>query len=385
MNSVGRNDSAERQLVDRELFKEVIGHFATGVTIITARHEGTDYDLTANAVSSLSLDPPMLVVCIHKETGTCNAVSHSKVFTVNILRDDQGELAMQFAKPEPDKFRGTSVSYGELGEPFLENVLAHLECRVAEEVTGGTHSVFLAEVQSARAKEGDPLAYFRGQMGRFEDAADEEVYGRIRQQMLTRELPVGEPIDAGDLAERLDVPRQSVYYAMTKLSGEDLVSRESEEGEYVINPLDAEAFGEAIDARYMLEVAAAEQAIGNISDEEVAELRARAEATVPHVQNGRFVDFERYMETNAAFHEYLASLAKNDMLLASYRQLGVATTLLRTLRSHEAKDSMVQGHLDIAEAFEAADLEEAKRAIRRHAADSKDHGQRAIEKAGGRI
>lgn len=281
MNSVGRNDSAERQLVDRELFKEVIGHFATGVTIITARHEGTDYGLTANAVSSLSLDPPMLVVCIHKETGTCNAVSHSKVFTVNILRDDQGELAMQFAKPEPDKFRGTSVSYGVLGEPFLENVLAHLECRVAEEVTGGTHSVFLAEVQSARAKEGDPLAYFRGQMGRFEDAADEEVYGRIRQQVLTRELPVGEPIDAGDLAERLDVPRQSVYYAMTKLSGEDLVSRESEEGEYVINPLDAEAFGEAIDARYMLEVAAAEQAIGNISDAEVAELRARAEATGP--------------------------------------------------------------------------------------------------------
>lgn len=377
------NDT-KKEFVDQDLYRNVIGHFASGVTVITARHEDTDYGLTANAVSSLSLDPPMMLVCINRETGTRNAISHSKVFAVNILREDQGEVAMQFARPNPDKFRGMSVSYGELREPLLDDVLAHLECRVAEEVTGGTHSVFLAEVHSARAGEGMPLTFYRGQMGRFEDAADEKVYGQLRQQVLTRELPPGEQIDADDLAYRLDAPRQSVYYAMTRLSGEDLVSRTSE-GAYVINPLDAEGFGEALDARCMIEIGAAEQSIGDVSDEEVAELREKAEATVPYVEDGRFVDFERYMETNAAFHEYLVGLAKNDTLLASYRRLGVATTLLRTLHSYEAKDSMIRDHLGIAEAFEAADLEEAKRVIRRHAEDSKRHGQHAIESAGGRI
>jgi len=188
------------------LYRNVIGHFASGVTVITARHEDTDYGLTANAVSSLSLEPPMMLVCINRETGTRNAISHSKVFAVNILREDQGEVAMQFAKPNPDKFRGMSVSYGELREPLLDDVLAHLECRVTEEVTGGTHSVFLAEVHSARAGEGMPLTFYRGQMGRFEDAADEKVYGQLRRQVLTRELPPGEQIDADDLADHLDAP-----------------------------------------------------------------------------------------------------------------------------------------------------------------------------------
>jgi benzoate/toluate 1,2-dioxygenase reductase subunit len=106
---------------------------------------------------------------------------------------------------------------------------------------------------------------------------------------------------------------------------------------------------------------------------------------VPHIKDGRFVDFERYMETNAAFHEYLVGLARNDMLLASYRRLGLATTLLRTLHSQEARDSMTRDHLDLVEAFEAADLEQAKRVIRHHTEESKRHGQRAIESAGGRI
>ena len=378
------NDSNGRQLVDRDLFRDVIGHFASGVTVITARNEGIDYGLTASAVSSLSVEPPMMLVCINKETGTNNAISRSKTFAVNILREDQADVAMQFAKPQADKFRDVDVSYGELGEPLLEGVLAHLECRVAEEVTGGTHSVFLAEVQSARAEEGEPLAYFRGQMGRFEGAADEKVYHQIRHQVLIRELPLGQQIEAEDLAENLGVPRQSVYYAMTKLGVEDLVSRKSG-GTYFINPLDAEAFCEMLDARRMVEIGAAEEAVGNVSDDEVAELRAKAEATVPYMKDGRFTDFEAYMEANATFHLYQIGLAKNTVLLASYRQLGVATALLRTLHGYEADESQVRDHVQLAQAYDDADLEAAKRIIHRHTENAKAHGQRAIERAGGRI
>jgi flavin reductase (DIM6/NTAB) family NADH-FMN oxidoreductase RutF len=157
----------DTQLVDREVFRQVIGHFASGVTVITTRYEEVNYGLTASAVSSLSLDPPMVLVCINKRTGTPKVISTAKVFSVNILREDQQAIARQFAIPHPDKFRDIPIVYGELGVPLLSDALATIECRVVSEVTGGTHAVFLAEVQAAHAEEGMPLAYYRGRMGKF--------------------------------------------------------------------------------------------------------------------------------------------------------------------------------------------------------------------------
>jgi flavin reductase (DIM6/NTAB) family NADH-FMN oxidoreductase RutF len=164
--SVSRTNQHSR-LVDPERFRSVMSRFASGVTIITTRHEGIDYGLTANAVSSLSLDPPMLLICVNKASNTQKAIAQSQVFAVNILREDQSELARRFASTQPDKFEGQSISFGELGVPLLSDVLATIECRVTEIVSGGTHSIFLAEVQMAQATEEMPLTYFRGRMGRF--------------------------------------------------------------------------------------------------------------------------------------------------------------------------------------------------------------------------
>jgi flavin reductase (DIM6/NTAB) family NADH-FMN oxidoreductase RutF len=149
-------------------FRDVIGHFASGVTIITSRYGDEDFGVTANAVSSLSLDPPMLLVCLNRASRTQAAVSRSKAFSVNILNESQGDLAVRFATSETGKFRGVGVRYGELGNPLLDGALAHLECRVIEEVAGGTHAVFLAGVERAERFDGEPLAYFRGRFGRLE-------------------------------------------------------------------------------------------------------------------------------------------------------------------------------------------------------------------------
>lgn len=162
-----KTDQYHRRLVDRERFRSVMGHFASGVTIISTRHEGIDYGLTASAVSSLSLDPPMLLICVNKASNTRNAIEASGVFAVNILQENQSEVARKFATSGSDKFTGLSVSYGELGVPLLNNILATIECRVVESVSGGTHTVFLAEVEAAQAREGMPLTYFRGRMGHF--------------------------------------------------------------------------------------------------------------------------------------------------------------------------------------------------------------------------
>lgn len=167
------NSSKDNQntvpIVEQNQYKHVIGHFTTGVSIITVRNNGIDFGITASAVSSVSVEPPMLLVCINKSTGTCHAISESKTFTVNIMTETQKDLALQFARANTDKFQNVDFSYGELGNPVLNQTLAYLECRVVEEVIGGTHSVFLAEVHTAHADSGEPLIYFRGKFGHFKE------------------------------------------------------------------------------------------------------------------------------------------------------------------------------------------------------------------------
>jgi flavin reductase (DIM6/NTAB) family NADH-FMN oxidoreductase RutF len=153
---------------DAEHFRNVIGHFASGVTVITARHGGTDFGVTANAVSSLSLEPPMMLVCLNRKSRTQQAVSRSGAFSVNILEESQGDLAVSIATHADDKFAGLGLRYGRLGSPLLEHALAHIECWVIEEVSAGTHTVFLAGAHRATRFEGAPLAYFRGRFGRLE-------------------------------------------------------------------------------------------------------------------------------------------------------------------------------------------------------------------------
>ncbi|RJS61835.1 flavin reductase family protein [Bacillus sp. PK3_68] len=170
MSTLSSKENSSKRLVSSEEFRNVIGHFTSGVSIITVRDEEVDYGITASAVSSVSLDPPMLLICANRSTGTCHAISKKGSFTVNILAEQQSELAMQFARANTEKFKGVEMSYGELGNPVLNGTLAQVECRVVEEVAGGTHSVFLAEVQKANAEDGNPLAYFRGKFGKFKPA-----------------------------------------------------------------------------------------------------------------------------------------------------------------------------------------------------------------------
>ncbi|KMY53315.1 hypothetical protein AC623_04345 [Bacillus sp. FJAT-27231] len=170
MSTISSKENNSSKLVSSEEFRNVISHFASGVSIITVREDDVDYGITASAVSSVSLEPAMLLVCANKSTGTCHAISKAGSFTVNILAEHQDGLAMQFARANTEKFKDVNMSYGELGNPVLHDTLAQIECRVVEEVTGGTHSVFLAEVQKAEAASGDPLVYFKGKFGQFKQS-----------------------------------------------------------------------------------------------------------------------------------------------------------------------------------------------------------------------
>jgi len=154
--------------IDGEKFRDTIGHFASGVTIITAQHDGTNFGVTANAVTSVSLEPAMLLVCLNRKSRTQGAVSRSRAFAVNILEERQGDLAVRFAMTGPGKFDGVELRHGDLGSPLLQGALAHLECWVMEEVAAGTHVVYLGGVHRAEYFPGEPLAYFRGRFGQLE-------------------------------------------------------------------------------------------------------------------------------------------------------------------------------------------------------------------------
>ena len=158
----------------KETFRHVIGHFASGVTVLTTRSGGEDFGATASAVSSLSLEPPMLLVCLNTRGSTQEAIHASRVFGVNILDEDQGIVAERFASSRGAKFDGLNVDRGAGDVPLLADSLAYCECSVAEDVVAGTHRVFLANVTRAVAREGSPLTYFRGRFGRFEVEQDQQ-------------------------------------------------------------------------------------------------------------------------------------------------------------------------------------------------------------------
>ncbi len=159
--------SSDQRVVDPELFRDVIGRFATGVTVVTAADEDRPYGTTASAVSSLSLEPPSLLVCMNRGSETAAAIDREGTFVVNVLHEGQGELAARFARKGGDKFEGLAPIDGVHGDPLLEDALAHLQCRVVERTVAGTHTIFIAEVTEAAGTAGMPLAYFRGAFGRL--------------------------------------------------------------------------------------------------------------------------------------------------------------------------------------------------------------------------
>ena len=117
--------------------------------------------MTVASFASLSLHPPLVLVCVEKAVKTHDAIAAAGKFGVSILAADQAEISTRFASRSEDKFAGISVDRGALGVPLIRGALTTLECKVREQLPGGDHSIFVGEVVDARTAEGTPLLYFR--------------------------------------------------------------------------------------------------------------------------------------------------------------------------------------------------------------------------------
>lgn len=371
--------------VDPERFRHVVGHLASGVTVLTTTYGGRTFGMTASSVTSLSLDPPMMLACVNNAVPTASAVARAGKYVINVLGEGQGELAQQFAAPSRDKFRNVRIHKGKLGVPVLSDALAHLECEVTEQFGGGTHSVFIGRVLSATAGEGQPLTYFRGGFGRFEFARDDSTYRKARQQVLSRVYPANEVILLEDLAERLTVDRAAAFYALTRLAADGLVRRDPDRG-YVVTQFDVSTSDETFDARLAIELGVIELCIGRSSPAELAELRTRFEKMAALLVGDRFVDFDGYLDANYAFHEYVVSLAHNQLLTTTFGSLSIKSVMTRSFGSTPVtSQKFIDVQRDLTEAFERGDPSAARDAARAYCVLAKQRVREILNHTGGRL
>jgi flavin reductase (DIM6/NTAB) family NADH-FMN oxidoreductase RutF len=147
--------------VDDARFKLAMSHFASGVTVVTTEHEGRQFGMTVASFASLSLHPPLVLVCIEKTVATHDVIGAAGKFGVSILGSDQAAISSKFAVRSADKFDGVDTFRASLDLPLITGALTTMECRVVDQFAGGDHSIFVGEVVDVQTREGDPLLYFR--------------------------------------------------------------------------------------------------------------------------------------------------------------------------------------------------------------------------------
>ncbi|MEV4946292.1 flavin reductase family protein [Streptomyces sp. NPDC053755] len=159
----------ERPAVDPGEFRRVLGHFASGVTVVTALGPEGPAGFACQSFASLSLDPPLVAFMVARTSRTWPHIARAGAFCVNILGADQGELCLGFARSGTDKFAGVAHTPAPVtGSPRLEGAPAWIDCAIAQVHTGGDHLIVVGRVEAlGAAGEGIPLLFHRGRFGRF--------------------------------------------------------------------------------------------------------------------------------------------------------------------------------------------------------------------------
>lgn len=153
-------------MIDGAELRMFAGHFATGVTVITTRDKaGRFYGLTMNAVSCVSLNPPIFLICIDEKANSLKPLLESGVFAINVLAWNQDQISNTFATKGDDKFSKVPYDLGLLEVPLIKDALACAEFRVTKTYPAGDHLIILGEAESTRVLENAPLLYYRGKYG----------------------------------------------------------------------------------------------------------------------------------------------------------------------------------------------------------------------------
>jgi len=147
--------------------RRIMGCFATGVTVILTKWQDEIWGMTANSVTSLSLDPTLILVAVDRRSRMHECLTYSECFSVNVLTVDHEEVSRRFASRGPKDFSDLPLTFAKTGAPILAGALAFVDCRLTQIVPGGDHDIFIGEVQAGDMRDGQPLIYYRGQYTRL--------------------------------------------------------------------------------------------------------------------------------------------------------------------------------------------------------------------------
>lgn len=154
--------------IEPQELRRVMGHFATGVTVITTKDaEGNPQGLTANAFMSLSLNPPLVIISVDKGATCYSCFELQNGFTVNFLSEDQEEISRRFATKGADKFAGLQWHAGSNGAAMIDGALGYVECNITQCHDGGDHTIVVGEVVNVAADGDRPLLFFKGKYQRL--------------------------------------------------------------------------------------------------------------------------------------------------------------------------------------------------------------------------
>lgn len=156
-------------MIESNLFRSVLGRFASSVTVISVRDEaGVDHGMTVSAFASVSLDPPLILACVDKTASIYRPLFVAHFVGISILSEEQESASRRFAEKDSDRFDDLEIERGARGVALLVGALAHLECRIVARHDGGDHTIFVGAVEKASAHQGRPLLYFRGRYTQLE-------------------------------------------------------------------------------------------------------------------------------------------------------------------------------------------------------------------------
>jgi flavin reductase (DIM6/NTAB) family NADH-FMN oxidoreductase RutF len=152
---------------DSVLQRKIMGRFATGVTVVLTRNGDELAGMTANAITSVSLEPPLVLVCVDKRAQFLSAIKQSRIFSLNILAEAQEPISRRFAARGPKEYSDLALTTAVTGAPILADALGYVDCNVVHILPGGDHEIFIGEIVAGEHGEGRPLLYFCGQYVRL--------------------------------------------------------------------------------------------------------------------------------------------------------------------------------------------------------------------------
>lgn len=372
-----------KPLVDQAAFRSVVGHFASGVTVITTKVGEVPFGTTVSAVSSLSMDPPMMLICLNRTSETHKAVKAAGEFAINILAADQGALAYTFAKKGDNKFKDIATKEIE-GIPTLSGALATLVCRTVEEASGGTHTVFLAEVLEAGSSDAEPLTYYRGKFGRFNPDIEMSTYLAVREWILSHRELKNSSVDMDFLMSRLNIKREELSRALIKLSTDRLVSVGAGESITVL-PITSELMMGCLDARAAIQCGVLYTCMSSLDEQVVLNIRQLFDLMV-RAKKGGSAEMARFFDLNTQLQNLVTGLSGSYELTQAFNRMGLGAVWTETIRAEEWSEVFDDTHQrNLVEALENRDVSAACAAVQNHVETTKKLAGEMIAAHGGEV